>query len=255
MNRIITILVTIFILLLLYIWISHVWGSDNPRRPKPIVDANEHNLMDDETPFDTSNTLSTNLLDDEPATEENNPSVNSQAADEEEEPTPTRADEFNTERSVPQKQPTIAVKEEVKKPAAAKPEEKKAQPAIKKEDPPKTTKTTNTGSNATATSKPATTPAKPAITTPAKPVSAPVSVETGGKHLVIAGNFSQKSNAEQRVSELKKAGFGDAEVVNFDLSEYHTVCAGRFSDVNEARKLVKKLKDYHKIDAYVRIGS
>jgi len=34
MNRIITILVTIFILLLLYIWISHVWGSDNPRHPR-----------------------------------------------------------------------------------------------------------------------------------------------------------------------------------------------------------------------------
>lgn len=252
MNRIITILVTIFILLLLYIWISHVWGSDNPRRPKPIVDANEHNLMDDGEPFDTTSTLSTNLLDDEPV---DNPSVNSQTADEEEESTPARTDEFNTERSVPQKQPTVAVKEEVKKPAAAKTEEKKAQPTIKTEAPPKTTKTTNTGSNATATSKPASTPAKPADTTPAKPVSAPVSVETGGKHLVIAGNFSQKSNAEQRVGELKKAGFSDAEVVNFDLSEYHTVCAGRFSDVNEARKLVKKLKDYHKIDAYVRIGS
>ena len=55
--------------------------------------------------------------------------------------------------------------------------------------------------------------------------------------------------------ELKKAGFSDIEVVNFDLSEYHTVCAGRFDDINEARRLVKKLKDYHKIDAYVRIGS
>ena len=61
-------------------------------------------------------------------------------------------------------------------------------------------------------------------------------------------------NAQQRLAELKKAGYKDAEIVNFDLSEYHTVCAGRFSDVNEARKLVKKLKDYNKIDAYVRIG-
>jgi cell division septation protein DedD len=78
---------------------------------------------------------------------------------------------------------------------------------------------------------------------------------TGGKHLVIAGNFTQQVNAQQRVQELKKAGFPDAEVVQFDLSEYYTVCAGRFSDVNEARRLVKKLKDYHKIDAYVRVGS
>ena len=55
--------------------------------------------------------------------------------------------------------------------------------------------------------------------------------------------------------KLKKAGFKDVEIVNFDLSEYHTVCAGRFTDVNEARRLVKKLKDYHKIDAYVRVGN
>ena len=72
---------------------------------------------------------------------------------------------------------------------------------------------------------------------------------------MIAGNFSQEHNAQTRVDELKRAGFKEAEVVNFDLSEYHTVCVGRFSDVNEARRLVKKLKDYHKIDAYVRIGS
>jgi hypothetical protein len=71
---------------------------------------------------------------------------------------------------------------------------------------------------------------------------------------VIAGNFSQLANAQQRADELKRAGFKNTEIINFDLSEYHTVCVGRFSDVNEARKLVKKLKDYHKIDAYVRIG-
>ena len=49
MNRIITILVTIFILLLLYIWISHVWGSDKPRHPRQIVDAKETQLSDEYT--------------------------------------------------------------------------------------------------------------------------------------------------------------------------------------------------------------
>ena len=47
MNRIITILVTIFILLLLYIWISHVWGSDKPKHPRQIVDAKETQISDD----------------------------------------------------------------------------------------------------------------------------------------------------------------------------------------------------------------
>src|SRR5687768_9233646 len=58
MNRIITILVTIFILLLLYIWISHVWGSDNPRPPRQIVDAREGEALGtDDMSMDTFSTL------------------------------------------------------------------------------------------------------------------------------------------------------------------------------------------------------
>ncbi len=72
--------------------------------------------------------------------------------------------------------------------------------------------------------------------------------------MVIVGNFSQLANAEQLVKDLKKAGYPNAEIVRFDMSQYHTVCAGRYDDVNEARKVAKKLKDYEKIDAYVRIG-
>lgn len=251
MNRIITILVTIFILLLLYIWISHVWGSDSPRRPKPIVDATEHNLQDDAT-YDTSATLSTDLLDEPVASaEESQPAVEEE--DGAAERGPARTDEFSTERQAPLKSPSTGTKQEVSKSVTTKTEEKPVKPAVKTETPPKST-TTTTSKTTTSTAKPDTSTPKTTSTT-AKTVSAPVSTDTGGKHLVIAGNFSQKSNAEQRVNELKKAGFSDAEVVNFDLSEYHTVCAGRFSDVNEARKLVKKLKDYHKIDAYVRIGS
>jgi len=217
MNRIITILVTIFILLLLYIWISHVWGSDKARHPRQIVDAKETPLSD-ELMADgdtTSYTPST-----EPITEE-----------------PVTTDEFATER----------VAEEAEE---VKTEPVKSEPVVEKKPEPKKVEPK----------------AEPKKTTPApapKPAPAPVkketspaasSASTGGQHLVIAGNFAQKVNAEQRVQELKKAGFPEAEVVNFDLSEYHTVCVGRFDDVNEARKLVKKLKDYHKIDAYVRIG-
>jgi cell division septation protein DedD len=91
----------------------------------------------------------------------------------------------------------------------------------------------------------------------AEPKPAPVSASSSaaaGKHLVIVGNFSQLANAEQLVKDLKKAGYPNAEIVRFDMSQYHTVCAGRYDDVNEARKVAKKLKDYQKIDAYVRIG-
>jgi cell division protein FtsN len=217
MNRIITILVTIFILLLLYIWISHVWGSDKARHPRQIVDAKETPLSDELMADGDTSTFTPAT---EPVTEE-----------------PVTTDEFATERVTeePEEVKTEPVKSEpvVEK----KPEPKKVEP---KPEPKKTTPPPAT--------KPAPAPAKKET----KPAAS--SASTGGQHLVIAGNFTQKVNAEQRVQELKKAGFPDAEVVNFDLSEYHTVCVGRFDDVNEARKLVKKLKDYHKIDAYVRIG-
>ncbi len=218
MNRIITILVTIFILLLLYIWISHVWGSDKPRHPRQIVDGKETQLSDElMADADTSVYNTTG----EVMTEE-----------------PVTTDEFATEREVERME---EVKTEPVKPDPV--VEKKVQEPKKPEPKPDPKKATPA-----PVTKPAVTPAK----TETKPTAS--STTTGGQHLVIAGNFTQQVNAEQRVKELKKAGFQEAEVVNFDLSEYHTVCVGRFDDVNEARKLVKKLKDYHKIDAYVRIG-
>ena len=227
MNRIITILVTIFILLLLYIWISHVWGNDKPRHPKQIVDARENEFSDDlmadadstyHAPMKEDSAMQTNT-EDEFSTERKTDAV-----------TENKTTETVTTPPVEEKKPVE------KKPVEKKPAETKTEPVAKKPTTaPKTeTKTTST---------------------PAKPESKQVtSASMAGVHLVIAGNFTQLANAQQRAQELKKAGYADTEVINFDLSEYHTVCAGRFSDVNEARKLVKKLKDYHKIDAYVRIG-
>lgn len=237
MNRIITILVTIFILLLLYIWISHVWGSDNPRQPKEIVDATEDQLGNDPMD-DTDTSVNTTLTE---------PLAQNQVS----------GDEFNTERRVSEtiqdnSTPVTSAVPEKKKPEESKPEESK--PAEK----PKSyvSNTTVSAKEVATATKPAATPTKTVTKPAAKPATTSVSSapSAGGKHLVIAGNFTQKINAQQRVDELKRAGFKNAEIVNFDLSEYNTVCVGRFSDVNEARKLVKKLKDYHHIDAYVRIG-
>jgi cytoskeletal protein RodZ len=100
MNRIITILVTIFILLLLYIWISHVWGSDKPRHPRQIVDAKETQLSDEYTAdADTSTYNSTPTQE---TTEE-----------------PLTNDEFATERPVEETQ-------------EAEPEEVKTEPVVEK---------------------------------------------------------------------------------------------------------------------------
>ncbi|MEP6795950.1 MAG: SPOR domain-containing protein [Saprospiraceae bacterium] len=230
MNRIITILVTIFILLLLYIWISHVWGPDNPRHPQQIVDAtqSEHTLGADDPSTDIDTFLNTS------------------------------PDPMGTGTTVKDDVTTENKTQEVAEPVKSEPvktEIKKTEPVstepVKKESAPekKPVVKIETKSKAVTTQ---TAPAPKSTQAVAKKTSLP-SIE--GKHLVIAGNFLQMANAEQRMAELKKAGFKDVEILNFDLSEYHTVCAGRFTDVNEARRLVKKLKDYHKIDAYVRVGN
>ena len=217
MNRIITILVTIFILLLLYIWISHVWGSDKPRHPRQIVDAtqSEQTLGADDTTSDIDTFINTS------------------------------PDIVSDETTPNEEEITEPVNQEIEEPAKNEPVKKE----VAVEEKPVATKTEmNTKPVAPPTSS---------VAKPAQPVAKKTSLPTAaeGKHLVIAGNFLQRVNAEQRMQELKKAGFKDVEIVNFDLSEYHTVCAGRFADVNEARRLVKKLKDYHKIDAYVRVGN
>jgi cell division septation protein DedD len=217
MNRIITILVTIFILLLLYIWISHVWGTDKPKHPRQIVDAteNEHTLGADDPSADIDTFLNTS-----PDSVGQDMTMN-----EEEKP------EGNKVEEVPEPVKSAPVVTKVK-------EEKKT-------EAPKT-----------EIDKKAIVQSTPPVSKTAQPVAKKTSLSSvEGTHLVIAGNFLQRVNAEQRLEELKKAGFKDVEIVNFDFSEYHTVCAGRFTDVNEARRLVKKLKDYHKIDAYVRVGN
>ena len=225
MNRIITILVTIFILLLLYIWISHVWGSDKPRHPRQIVDAKETEMSDEMT-GDSSLTAYNSIPPDTSMQE------------------PLTDDEFATERKT---EPAEEVKPE---PAKVEPVVEKKVTETKKEEPKPAPVAKKPTPAPAITSKPVSTPAK----TETKPAVSSTASAADGQHLVIAGNFSKLENAQQRLDELKKAGYKEAEIVNFDLSEYHTVCAGRFSDVNEARKLVKKLKDYNKIDAYVRIG-
>jgi cell division septation protein DedD len=102
-------------------------------------------------------------------------------------------------------------------------------------------------------SKPKSTP-KPPPSETVKTVTKSVE-PASGLHLIIAGNFLEKANAEERVRQLQKLGYPLAEVVNFELSEYHTACAGRYSDLNEARRISKKIKEMHGIDTYVRLGN
>jgi cell division protein FtsN len=88
--------------------------------------------------------------------------------------------------------------------------------------------------------------------TPEKTVS---SSTLDGAHLVVAGNFLERANAEKHLKAIKDLGYQEAEILNFEISQYYTVIAGRYEDLAEARRVAKKLKDMHAIDTYVRNGN
>lgn len=81
------------------------------------------------------------------------------------------------------------------------------------------------------------------------PISVPAS-SSNGRYMVIAGSYLLKSNANNMSSKLKKLGFNGAEIVVFDLSQYHSVSAGRFSNYSDAQNLANELKS-RGIDCYV----
>lgn len=75
---------------------------------------------------------------------------------------------------------------------------------------------------------------------------------SGGKYLVISGSYLIRSNAEIMVKKLKKMGFDKAEIVQFDLSQYHSICAGRYDSQSSAQSIVSQLKSQG-IDSYVHV--
>ena len=90
---------------------------------------------------------------------------------------------------------------------------------------------------------------KPVIKkTPSKPISTP-SV-SDGQFLLVAGNYSVHSNAEQMMSKLKRMGYNEAEIVQFDNSNFSTVVASRFNDYDKATAAKNKLVS-RGIDCYV----
>lgn len=70
-------------------------------------------------------------------------------------------------------------------------------------------------------------------------------------YFIVAGNYIDKSNADVMKRKLQKLNFNNAEVVNFDLSQYFTVIAGRYNTQSEADNLASKLKNKG-IDCYVK---
>ncbi|MEL6124482.1 MAG: SPOR domain-containing protein [Bacteroidota bacterium] len=76
------------------------------------------------------------------------------------------------------------------------------------------------------------------------------SYSSGGRYVVVAGNYLLEGNADNMVSKLRKEGYGSAEKVVFDLSQYYTVIASRHASRNAAGAASANLKSMG-VDNYV----
>ena len=73
---------------------------------------------------------------------------------------------------------------------------------------------------------------------------------SGGKYVVIAGNYINRPNAEAMVARLKKMGYSNADYFVFDGSKYFTVSADKLGSMPEAKNVSGDLKQ-RGIDSYV----
>ncbi len=74
---------------------------------------------------------------------------------------------------------------------------------------------------------------------------------SNGKYFVVTGSFLSEANANEMVKQLKKAGYHNAEVAVFDLSQYYTVFARRYNTHNSASDLAESISQKLGIETYV----
>ncbi len=77
------------------------------------------------------------------------------------------------------------------------------------------------------------------------------SSSNNGKYFVVTGSFLLEANAKEMVKQLKKAGYPNAEVAVFDLSQYYTVFARRYNTLNSANDLAETISGKLGIETYV----
>lgn len=72
-----------------------------------------------------------------------------------------------------------------------------------------------------------------------------------GKYFVVTGSFLLETNAKDMLKQLKKAGYHNAEIAVFDLSQYYTVFARRYKTLNSANDLAASINQKLGIETYV----
>lgn len=231
MNRLLSILVSLFVLFLIYLWINHIMTSP----PHSEVEDQTSSRVIDET--EKEQILDDYQIEESGSDDDQRPVGNEDHEQESAQDTEGAPDDESVTGSSGEAVPeggedTTDDQEQPGEPEPADPEPADPEPA----DPEPETAEPD--------------PPPPATRSSTEPSAAP-----DGIHMVIAGNFLERKNAEQRMQHLKENGFPNAEVVNFQLSQFHTVSAGRYNDIGDARKVKQRLRDQLNIDAYVRHGN
>lgn len=108
---------------------------------------------------------------------------------------------------------------------------------------------TSVNSSSGSTSKPISSSSSTSSTSSNTPTYSTSNNSATGRYLVISGSYLVEDNAEAMSRKLSKMGYA-AEVIKFDLSEFHSVCAGRYNDYDAALNATAKLKQQG-IDSYV----
>lgn len=73
-----------------------------------------------------------------------------------------------------------------------------------------------------------------------------------GKYLVLAGSYTQKINAENQVSKLKKMGYDDAAVKLFNHGALAVALVARFDNYGDAAALKKELAKAGIDDVFIK---
>lgn len=79
----------------------------------------------------------------------------------------------------------------------------------------------------------------------------PSAPKSSGDYLVIAGAFKNEANAQAEVDRLKGAGYPNAEIVEFDFSDYYSVCVAKYTTSEDANAVANSIKNKSGKKAYV----
>ena len=79
----------------------------------------------------------------------------------------------------------------------------------------------------------------------------PIKSKSSGDYLVIAGAFKSEANAQAEVDRLKGAGYPNAEIVEFDFSDYYSVCVAKYNSSEDANAVANSIKSKSGKKAYV----